>query len=246
MKLYFNPPLIAHRGASGLAPENTMLAFTKAAQLGVKWIEFDVMLAKDGIPVIFHDDELERTTNGQGLLANHPFAYLRSLDAGKWFDLTSAGERIPSLPEVLHFLENMHLSANVEIKAPLGQEEALVKKVLADMAPFLQQAPQTVLFSSFSLQALQYLRKYAPKCLLGLLMHDWIPEWSELSETLNCVSVHVNEAILTKERAHQIKATNRALLSYTVNSPQRALQLFSYGVDAIFTDHPEQMLALVP
>lgn len=245
-KLTFNPPVIAHRGASAYAPENTMQAFVKAAQLGIKWLEFDVMLTSDKVPVIFHDETLNRTTNGVGELAHHPYAYLRGLDAGAWFDLTCAGEKIPSLEEILYFLENTQLAANVEMKAPLGQEEALVKQVLAVISPYLKQGTFPILFSSFSIPTLEYLRKYAPNCMLGLLMHEWHPEWETFCQSLKCVSVHVNEAILTEQRAREIKAKGKILLSYTVNDPKRAQQLFAYGVDAVFSDIPDQIFYKSP
>lgn len=241
--LQFHPPVIAHRGASGYAPENTLSAFTKAAQLGVKWIEFDVMLTADNIPVIFHDESLERTTNDHGLIADRSYAYLQTVDAGRWFDPIYSYEKIPSLRQVLQFLENTHLSANIEIKAPHGHEEALVTRVLAEVSPYLTAKNFTFLFSSFSIDALHCLRKYSPDCYLGLLMHEWLPNWKMLCKSLNCVSVHVNQEILNERRVHEIKATDRALLSYTVNVPERAQELFSYGVDAVFTDVPDKILS---
>src|SRR5687767_2537589 len=113
----FDPPVIAHRGASFYAPENTMAAFRKAAQLGVNWVEFDVVATKDGMPVVFHDDELNRTTNGVGMLSDYSHAYLQTLDAGSWFDARFAGETIPTLAQVLTFLAEMKLNANIELKA---------------------------------------------------------------------------------------------------------------------------------
>lgn len=234
--------VIAHRGASAHAPENTLAAFTKAVQLGVKWIEFDVMPAACGEPIVFHDDELNRTTNGQGYVRLYPFAVLSSLDAGSWFDPKFASERIPSLLAVLEFLKNTQLSANIEIKATQEEAELFVKRVLHDMAGFLAKNNNRVMFSSFSFEILKFLRQYAPECQLGLLLHEWEPNWQTIARSLNCVSINVNHEILSKEMAQQIKQMDKLLLCYTVNDPKRALELFSWGVDGVFSDVPDRIL----
>src|SRR5262245_21074168 len=99
-----NPKLIDHRGASGIAPENTLAAFSKAVELGAKWIEFDVMLSKDDEPVIFHDLNLNRTSSGQGRLSEHAYEQLKGLNAGIWFGESFAQEKIPHFREVLNLM----------------------------------------------------------------------------------------------------------------------------------------------
>ncbi len=243
VSLNFNPRVIAHRGASAYAPENTVVAFTKAAQLGIKWVEFDVMLTADNVPIIFHDDELDRTTNGRGEVSVHSAAYLATLDAGSWFNPIYSGEKIPTLKAVLDVLSNTQLSANVEIKAPAGQDEKLVIRILETMSGYLQQRPSTILFSSFSVDALRYLRHYFPQARCGLLLHEWEPNWQALCEELQCVSVHVNHEIMTVAAAKQIKAMNNQLLCYTVNDDHRAQALYAMGVDAVFSDAPDRIMA---
>lgn len=240
--LHFNPPVIAHRGASAYAPENTMAAFTKAAQLGIKWVEFDVMQAETGEPIIFHDDLLDRTTNGHGDVSTFSYAYLRSLDAGAWFNSLFSGEKIPSLMQVVDFLQEAKMSANIEIKATHGQDEKLVQRVFKEMGP-LSTAPNFI-FSSFSFAALRCLRQYSAHCQIGMLLHEWEPDWQDLCNSLQCVSVHVNQEIMTREAAKEIKDMGKVLLCYTVNDPKRARELFSYGVDAVFSDMPEEMVRL--
>src|SRR3954447_15867557 len=102
-KSVLTPAVCGHRGASGHAPENTLVAFRRAKELGATWIEFDVQLSADGIPIILHDDTLERTTNlGQQLRPTElTLAQLKDLDAGSWFSPEFAGEKIPTLEEVL-------------------------------------------------------------------------------------------------------------------------------------------------
>lgn len=241
----FRPPVIAHRGASGYAPENTLSAFIKAADLGIKWVEFDVMQAACGEVVVFHDDILDRITNGKGPVVQYPYSYLRTLDAGSWFDPAFSGERIPTLAQVLEFLQSAKINANIEIKALPGQEEQLVKRVLTVMKSYLLDSSSTFLFSSFSIDALQFLRKHSSDYYLGLLMHDWLPNWHEVCEKLNCISVHVYDEILTHHLAKEIKNKDKALLCYTINNRLRANEVYSWGVDAVFSDFPDRFLKFV-
>lgn len=238
MVLQFQPPVIAHRGASAYAPENTLAAFIKAAQLGVKWVEFDVMQAACGKPVIFHDETLNRTTNGQGDIDQYSFNFLHSLDAGSWFNPMYAGEKIPTLKGALEFLQTANMSVNIEIKALAGREDALVRKIAREIGDY--QFP--ILFSSFSIAALEALRQHIPNCHLGLLLHEWTSDWQKTYDSLNCVSVHVNHDILSEYITQQIKSSNKLLLCYTVNDPERAAELFSWGVDAIFSDAPDLII----
>src|SRR3990167_3541643 len=125
-----NPPVIAHRGASAYAPENTFAAFLKAKELGARWLEFDVMLAACGEVVVIHDETLNRTTNQSGLVDHATYADLKTLDAGSWFDPLFSTEIIPTLEMTIDFLYRHQLAANIEMKAPIGKEEITAKKVL--------------------------------------------------------------------------------------------------------------------
>ncbi len=262
--LDFTPPIIAHRGASAYAPENTMAAFVKAAQLGIKWVEFDVVLAKCGMPIIFHDETLDRTSNAIGAIDAYPYEYLQTLDAGKWFHPSFSGERIPTLAQVLIFLREAGMSANVEIKPMPGREEETVIKTLEvmqalslqktchpreggdpcngsllEMGPRFRGDDGHILFSSFSVPSLRYLRKYAPNCDMGLLLENWELDWQAVCNELQCVSIHTDEVIINAETALKVKNMNKYLLCYTVNSPARAKELFALGVDAVFSDCPD-------
>lgn len=242
----FTPPVIAHRGASAYAPENTMAAFVKAAQLGIKWVEFDVVLAKCGTPIIFHDETLDRTSNAIGAIDSLSYAQLQSLDAGRWFDPSFSGERIPTLQQVLIFLRDAGMSANVEIKPMPGKEELTVINTLDVMRRCVGRGLQAgssfelpILFSSFSIPTLRYLRRHAPDSHIGLLLEQWEPGWQAVCEELRCVSVHTDELIINTETAKTVKNMDRQLLCYTVNKPARAKELISLGVDAVFSDYPD-------
>jgi glycerophosphoryl diester phosphodiesterase len=240
--LKFPSRVIGHRGASAYAPENTMASFARAAQLGCKWVEFDVMLAQCGTPIVFHDETLDRTTNGHGVVDHYPYTYLHGLDAGSWFSTAFTEERIPTLEQVLIFLKDQHMQANVEIKPMPGVDQATVVESLKVVDAIFSQPNDHILFSSFSFPALRYLRAQMPTCQIGLLLHEWEPNWQRVCNELSCVSVHVNEEILTVDKAREIKDMDKQLLCYTVNDSTRAHELFSWGVDAVFSDCPDKIV----
>ena len=239
----FTPPVIAHRGASAYAPENTMAAFKKAHDLGIHWLEFDVTLSASGEVVIFHDDTLERTSNGQGNISVCSYENLKKLDAGTWFDPQFAGECIPLLSQVLTYLSQTKMAANIELKAIPGQEELLVKQVEQLFAAWPENQRPPILFSSFSFLTLQHLRRYFPLAKLGWLMHEWQPNWQEQASALGCVSIHLPHELVDAKIAAGIKAIYPHLLCYTVNDPARARELFSWGVDAVFSDCPDKIVS---
>jgi glycerophosphoryl diester phosphodiesterase len=245
ISLQFDPPVIAHRGASAYAPENTMSAFTRAIQLGINWIEFDVMLAACSTPIVFHDETLERTTNGVGNVGDYPYAYLRTLDAGTWFSPAYSCERIPSLDQVAQFLYHSNIFANVEIKPLPGQDVATVINAVKVFEPYFPELKERALFSSFSLDSLKTLREQMPDCMLGLLIHEWNLDWEAIVLSLNCTSVHIYEDILTQDTANKIKQMGKTLLCYTVNDTDRAEELYSWGVDAVFSDCPDKIARYV-
>lgn len=241
--LSFLPPVIAHRGASAYAPENTFASFTKAIQLGATWVEFDVQLSRDGEVVIFHDATLDRTTNGHGALDGYSLAYLQSLDAGKWFGPSFSQERILSLQQAMTFLADKGISVNIELKPNATNTNALVAAVLRVMQPFSCAAIQ-VLYSSFSFDALRYLRQMDGQSMIGLLMDTALPNWQPVADELSASAIHLNHHAVTDVLAAEILATNRLLTCYTVNQVERAKELYTVGVNAIFTDKPDIILAL--
>lgn len=234
------PPIIAHRGASAIAPENTLAAFLKAKELGIKWVEFDVMLTASEELIVFHDDELERTTNGHGHILQRSYDYLKTLDAGSWFHPSFANQHIPSLQEVLSLLHQQHLAANLEIKVLPGQETILTSRIFE----LLQKTtlPSPLLISSFSFDVLKIARKISSSAILGMLMDTWQKDWLESAREIECISINVNQDLLTPARVNEIKEKGYLLLAYTVNTVERATELLSWGVDAIFSDCPSELL----
>lgn len=236
------PKVIAHRGASAYAPENTLAAFRRAKSLGASWVELDVRLTACGEVIVFHDETLERTSNGTGRVDETPYSALARLDAGAWFSSEFAGEKIPTLIEVINCLAECQLGANIELKAVKGQEQALAEntmKILNDNWPDHLPAP---ILSSLSTDALFAIGKIDQSCLLGLVTYPWREDWLMQTKALNCYSYHVDEAELTPERIQMILVQGLKLFAYTVNDPARASTLFSYGVNGVFSDCPDKIL----
>lgn len=229
------PLLIAHRGMSVLAPENTLEAFKLTKQYDAHWIEFDVQLSKDRQAVVMHDDTLNRTTNGSGLVCEKTYDELCKLNAGSWFSNKFSEAAIPSLDQVFALCDELGLSMNLELKPQSSDQELMANIVMEKLKHYFFQYDQ-YLISSFDWGILHQLRTIGFSGQLGLLMHEWSDNWLEQARQLNVFSVHVNHVLLTAERIAQIKQSDFQLFAYTVNDIERAAVLSEMGVDGFFSD----------
>lgn len=234
--------VIAHRGASAYCPENTLAAFQKAKALGVKWIEFDVMLSADGELVVIHDESLERTTNGRGFVADWALSDLQSLSAGAWFAPEYCEEGIPRLMDVLSYIQTAGLSANIEIKAQADQIQRCVDTLYACIQRVPQIPREHLLFSSFDYPSLEAYRQKDAEAPLAYLLHEWENAWQEKADALACKQVHLNVDIASQPRIAAIHASGRPVWVYTVNDPKQAQAVFARGVDGLFSDCPDKIL----
>jgi len=237
-----HPRIIGHRGGGTLAPENTLAGFRKAAEMGFGAVEFDVMLSADKVPLLIHDETLERTTNGRGAVSATPYARIAALDAGAWRAPQYRGERVPSLDDAGGLCVELGLWANVEIKPAAGFERETAAIACERVAKLWSRAPRRPLLSSFQTTCLEIAREAAPDFERGYLTERIEPGWRDEVARLGCVSVHCNWKQMTRPLADAVKAEGFGLLCYTVNDTAVAQRLFSWGVDAIFTDR----LDLIP
>lgn len=229
------PKIVAHRGGGKLAPENTLAAIDVGASFGHIMIEFDAKLSDDQQVFLLHDDTLERTSNGQGIAGNLPWAQLSKIDAGSWYSPKFSGEPLPLLSQVAARCRQYNMKANIEIKPTTGLEVETGKIVaLAARQLWLDQPPP--LLSSFSIESLTAAKLAAPELPRGLLLDEWRDDWRELITSLECISIHLNHQLLSQQLTKQLKESGLRILVYTVNSPSRASQLLAWGVDAICTD----------
>jgi glycerophosphoryl diester phosphodiesterase len=233
------PKVIAHRGGGRCAPENTLAAMQCGLDYGFHAVEFDVMLSKDGVPVLMHDPLFGRTVRkvgGEGGVATTLASDLLKMDAGSWFSEDFAGETVPSYEQVVRFCQKNDIWMNVEIK-PVPGFEAITGRVVARLTHKWFGAEERLpLFSSFSFEALAAARSEAPGIPRGLLLDRISPDWLASLQALDAVALHTNHKTLTKAMTQRIKQAGYGLLCYTVNTPGRATEILSWGVDAFCTD----------
>jgi glycerophosphoryl diester phosphodiesterase len=237
--LLVNNRLIAHRGASAYAPENTFAAFERARQLGAQALECDVVLSSDGEPFIFHDNNLKRTSNGKGEIGLVNSDYLKTLNAGSWFSSRFSSEKIPLLKEVLTWAVNHDMSLNIEIKPFAATIDETVISVLSHINQYWPYSKGLPLVSSFEKKALMLCRSLSPELPLSLLVDDWDPACLSIAKDLDCYSINMNYKVLNHKRINVIKEAGFKLFAYTVNKKGMAVKLLDCGVDALFTDYPD-------
>ena len=237
------PRVIGHRGAAARAPENTLAGFRRAAELGCRWVEFDVRLSLEGRAVLFHDDNLERTTDGKGSVGATPFSELRARDAGTSFDRTYRGERIPALEEALALLRQLGLAFNLEMKSERGRENVLAEVVARTLARVWPSEALPPLVSSFETAALAAFARRAPHIPRAYLAEEPPPDWRARAAQVGAAAVVLDHKSLSPERARAVKVAGYPLLVYTVNHPGRAEELFSWGVDGVISDVPDAIIA---
>lgn len=230
------PKVIAHRGGGTLAPENTIAAMQCGLAYGFHAVEFDVMLSKDGVPVLMHDPVFGRTVRGNGGVATTLAADLLQMDAGCWFAECFVGERIPSYEAVFSFCQQHGIWMNVEIKSVPGYEKETGRTVACVSKELLALGGNCPLFSSFSFDALVSAKKEAPGIPCGFLIDQIDTGWLSALQELDAVALHTNQKYLTAAMAAEIKAAGYGLLCYTVNTPERATEICAWGVDAFCTD----------
>ncbi|GED22087.1 glycerophosphoryl diester phosphodiesterase [Halomonas halmophila] len=238
------PRLIAHRGLSAQAPENTLAAVRAAHDAGIDWVELDVQLLGDGTPVIWHDHDVRRCSDGRGRLGDLTLAEAKRLDAGGWFGEAFAGEPMASLVQMLELLDELDMGLNLELKVNRGRDpKALVEGVL----PVLLEAQPVarLIVSSFDARALDHARRHArPDCLpLGLLLERVPRDWASRCEAIDAYTVHTDWRRLRAARAGEITRAGYPLLCYTANDPLAFASRWQWGVSGVISDDPTRFEA---
>lgn len=231
--------IIGHRGAAARAPENTLAGLRMAKALGADWVEFDVMLSGDGVPVLIHDETLQRTTTGRGRVARHTAAEITRLDAGAWFGPAFTGERVPTLTEAVSLLLELGLNANVEIKPSTGEAEATGEVVARALRQLWPKDGPRLLLSSFERKSLLAARRVAEEVPRGYLAVRLPTDWADTMQALACATLHLDHRRLSLARLGELAAAEVPVLLYTVNEERRARELLAAGAKAVITDAPD-------
>jgi glycerophosphoryl diester phosphodiesterase len=258
--------VIAHRGASGSAPENTLAAFRRAVELGAGFVETDLQLSRDARLVALHDDRLERTTNGTGSVASLTLSELRLLDAGSWFSPEGAstservesraeggetstlvatrreefaGERIPTVEEVLAFGRERDIGLFLELKpvGPSGAEHTLVGALRA-----ADEIRRTVVIC-FNLSSLVKVRALEPMLVTGYLCDENVADSPARAVDAGARQLLPRADLITPALVAEAHRRDLKVVAWTVNEADRMRELSGLGVDGIITNYPERLVA---
>jgi len=226
--------VFAHRGASGLYPENTYTAITAALELGVDGIEIDIQSTLDGFAVI-HDTWLDRTTNGQGKVNKLTLAEVQQYDAGD-------GQFVPSLEQVFQWV-NDRVLLNLELKHTFALDKLV--KLIEHNVYSGQLSRENLLISSFDHHQLKWLKQHLPWVKIGALTSSIPLSYCEFAERLNAYSVHVDKNFINDEYVADAKARNLKVFAYTVDKQEDIEDMIAFGVDGIFTNYPSKAQTLL-
>ncbi|MUV39710.1 Glycerophosphodiester phosphodiesterase [Lentibacillus sp. JNUCC-1] len=233
--------IIAHRGASKQAPENTLPAFDLAWQAGAEGIETDVQLTKDHVPVLIHDERINRTTNGSGYVKDYTFNELKQFDAGGWFDKSFSGTGIISLDDFLNWLSDKPLYLNLELKNNKIEYKDLEVIVVEHLNHYRILNDTTL--SSFNPHSIERLNQMNPEIDTALLVSKKRgADVVQKAHSIGAKSLHIKYKFLTPALAAQCRQKNIALRVFTVNSSRRMAHCFQTACTGIFTDLPDKAL----
>jgi len=231
--------VIGHRGAAGLAPENTMAAFEKAVALGCDGVEFDVQRTSDGHLVIFHDEDLKRTTNLDGMMRHIDLETLQKADSGSWFAEEFINTKVPTVRELFDFMRGNGLLLFIELKDPfryVGIEQQVIDLIRE------YKFEDRVQIRSFHHDALHTVYELAPELAISELWFHKVPDASEVTyKTLNLLQSYCTSGVILD--AHQ---RGQKITAWTVNDADIAQTLIAAGIDGMTTDYPDRIIPLVP
>lgn len=240
--------VIAHRGASAYAPENTMSAIRLAVEQQAEMVEIDVVLSKEGIPVVIHEDSLSRTTDGEGFVSSFTVEQLQNFDAGSWFSEDFVGEKIPTLEEVLAYCKDK-IAVNIEIKteAVRNDDQDGVEKFSLDLVNQLEMRDQ-VIFSSFDYRALKRLKTLDSEIPVAMLYEkrqsgDKSPV--QLVEEYKLDGFNSRYSQLSQEWADLLNEAEIPFSLYTINDEEMMRKFIGMGASAIFSDKPDLLKQVI-
>ena len=225
------PRVIGHRGAAAYAPENTLASFREARRRGATWVEIDVKLTADGVPIVMHDSSLKRTMGIDRLVAETPRAEL-------------PGD-VPTFEEAIACFAELGLGCNVEIKPCEGREAETARGMVQTLGRCWPASLPPPLLSSFKDASLVAARAEAPDFARAILLDAIGEDWRTRAEAVGAVGVNTNGKRLTAVQAVDIRKAGYALSVYTINDGDVARALVGMGVDCVITDAPDVVLAAI-
>ncbi|MBM6994597.1 glycerophosphodiester phosphodiesterase [Paenibacillus sp. DXFW5] len=233
----------AHRGAAGHYPENTMLAFAKALEMGATGIETDVQMTRDGQLVLIHDETLQRTAGTSEWVKDLTLAEIKQREVGSWFHGDFAGERIPALEELLDLVRGTDTIVNIELKTGVVLYPGIEQKVVDAVRHY--GLSERVIISSFNHYSLVECKRLAPDIRTGILYMEGLYEPWDYAKRIGAEALHAYQYALTPELVTLAKANEVVYHPFTVNDPKVMLALINAGVAGIITDFPDRLAELL-
>lgn len=233
----------AHRGAAGHCPENTMISFVKALEFGATGIETDVQMTKDGQLVLIHDEALQRTTGSSQWVKDVTLDEMKALDAGSWFHENFAGERIPTLGELLDLVRDKETIVNLELKNGVVLYPELESRVIEMVRKY--ELSDRVIISSFNHYSLVECKKIAPEIRTGVLYMEGIYEPWNYAKHIGADALHAFKYAVRPELVSAASEQGVPYHPFTVNEQQEMRVLIAAGVAGIITDYPDRLAELL-
>jgi len=228
--------IVGHRGAMGYAPENTIASFEKGLALGADLIELDVHLSADGRLVVIHDPTVDRTTDGSGYVRDMALAQLKKLDVGSWFAPGFAGERIPTLAEVLEWARG-RIGLAIEIKNGPVFYPGIEEKVVEALEAYGME--EEVIVISFDHRCVRRVKELRPGIATGILYVGRLADPVAAARAALADAIHPKADYLTAEDIQEAHGAGLAVSTWTVNAPSQMREFIEMGVDSIGTNYPD-------
>lgn len=234
--------IFAHRGDALHYPENTLAAFKSAIAAGTDGLELDIQLTKDRVPVIIHDERIDRTTDGEGWVRDFTYDEIRKFDAGSWFDQAFSKERIPTLEDVFGLMKNNKVEVNVELKTGIVQYEGIEEELLTLVAEWGYE--DRVIVSSFNHYSLAKVREMNPSIeTAALCMEALFEPWSYI-KTFGATSIHCFFPVAVPEMIEGAHQHGTPLRAFTVNEDHHLKNLISQRIHGVITDDPVKAIQI--
>jgi len=227
--------ILAHRGVSLTAPENTLPAFAAALEQGLAGIELDVQMSKDGHLIVIHDERVDRTTNGKGLVKDMTLEEIKGLDAGSWFAEKYYGVKIPVLEEVLDLIGQKEFIINIELKSGIIQYPGLEERVLKAVKKY--GLLDRTIFSSFNHYSLVKIKEISEEAKIGLLYYAGLVDPWEYGKKLKAYSLHPFFPSVTEQMVSECLEQGLQVIPFTVNDKETAKKLIDFGVEYVIMDN---------
>ncbi|MDQ0089362.1 glycerophosphoryl diester phosphodiesterase [Paenibacillus anaericanus] len=233
----------AHRGAAGLYPENTMISFARALELGATGIETDVQVTKDGHLILIHDENLHRTAGVAAWVKDLTLEEVKSHEAGSWFHEDYRGEQIPTLEELLELVKSSDTIINLELKNGIVMYPDIEKKVIETVQRY--EMSERVIISSFNHYSLVECKKLAPEIRTGILYMEGLYEPWDYAKRIGADALHANKFAVIPELVAAAAEQGVVYHAFTVNEQSEMKALIKAGVAGIITDYPDRLAELL-